>query len=136
MAAQQGRHVLLKIYDGTSAYDTVAGLQARSISLNARTVEATDSDSPDAWRELVGGAGVKSATVSGAGIFKDDAADETVRGVFFSQETRNWQLTIPDFGTLTGPFLVSALEYSGRHDGEAQYAITLASAGAISFAAI
>lgn len=135
MGAQQGRHVLLKIHDGGNpgAYQTVAGLQARSISLNARSVDATDSDSPNAWRELISGAGVKSVTVSGAGIFKDEAADETVRGVFFSQAARGWELTVPDFGRLTGPFLVSALEYSGRHDGEAQYSMTLASAGAITF---
>lgn len=138
MAAQQGRYILLKIHDGLDpgSYETVAGLQARSISLNARAVEATDSDSDGAWRELIGGAGVKSATVSGAGIFRDEAADETVRGVFFDQVLRDWEVTIPDFGTLTGPFLVSALEYSGRHDGEAQYAITLASGGAINFAAM
>jgi TP901-1 family phage major tail protein len=43
---------------------------------------------------------------------------------------------IPDFGVLEGPFLVEALDYSGDHDGEAAFAITLASAGALSFAAI
>ncbi len=136
MAAQKGKDILLKISDGdpSPSFQTVAGLRARTISLNARTVDATDSDS-QAWRELLGGAGVKSATVSGSGLFKDAAADETVRGVFFSQDARDWQLIIPDFGTLEGPFLVSALEYSGRHDGEAQYALTLSSAGALSFTA-
>lgn len=137
MAAQQGRHILLKIHDGgdPGAYQTVAGLQARTISLNARTIDATDSESPEGWRELIGGAGVKAATVSGSGIFKDQTADETVRAVFFSQEARDWQLAIPDFGVLEGPFLVSSLEYAGRHDGEAQYAMTLASAGAVAFTA-
>jgi predicted secreted protein len=42
---------------------------------------------------------------------------------------------IPDFGVLPGLFLVEALDYSGDHDGEAAFAITLASAGAITFTA-
>lgn len=137
MAAQKGKDILIKIGDGggPESFSTVAGLRAKTISLNARAVDATDADSANAWRELLAGAGVKSATVSGAGIFKDAASDEAVRQAFFSQAVTNFQLVVPDFGTLEGPFLVSALEYAGRHDGEAQFAITLASAGELTFAA-
>ncbi|GGE51109.1 phage major tail protein, TP901-1 family [Marinicauda pacifica] len=137
MAAQAGKDILLKIGDGADpeSFTSVAGLRARTISLNARSVETTHADSPGRWRELLGGAGVRSASVSGAGIFVDSAADETVRAVFFTQAKRRWQLVIPDFGALTGDFLVTALEYSGRHDGEAAYSLSLASAGEIGFAA-
>lgn len=135
MAAQPGRDMLLKIGDGASpqVFTAVAGLRARTISLNARAIDATHGESPGRWRELIGGAGVRSASVSGAGVFVDSAADETVRAVFFAQEARAWRLIIPGFGTLEGPFLVTALEYSGRHDGEAAYALSLASAGEVSF---
>ncbi len=135
MAAQKGKDILLKIGDGADPQDftTIAGLRARTISLNARTVDATDADSPGGWRELLPGAGVKSASISGAGVFRDMAADETARAAFFAQEARDWQIVIPDFGTLEGKFLIAALEYSGRFDGEAQYAMTLSSAGAIAF---
>ncbi|WP_270375222.1 phage major tail protein, TP901-1 family [Marinicauda sp. Alg238-R41] len=138
MAAQAGKDILLKIGDGADpeSFTSVAGLRARTISLNARSVETTHADSPGRWRELLGGAGVRSASVSGAGIFVDSAADETVRAVFFTQARRRWQLVIPDFGALTGDFLVTALEYSGRHDGEAAYSLSLASAGEIGFAAV
>ena len=138
MAAQAGKDILLKIGDGADpeSFTSVAGLRARTISLNARSVETTHADSPGRWRELLGGAGVRSASVSGAGIFVDSAADETVRAVFFTQAKRRWQLVIPDFGALTGDFLVTALEYSGRHDGEAAYSLSLASAGEIGFAAV
>lgn len=134
MAAQKGRDILLKIGDGAGGFITAAGLRARSITLNARTVDATDADSPGGWRELLAGAGVKSAAVSGSGIFRDAAADAATRAVFFAQEARDWQVVIPDFGVLEGPFLIASLEYSGRFDGEAQYAVTLASAGEIDFA--
>ena len=138
MGAQRGKDILLKIGDGGSpeAFTAVAGLRARTISLNAKTVDATDSDSAGRWRELLAGAGVKSASVSGAGIFRDAASDALVREAFFAQEARRWRLVVPDFGVLEGPFLVAALEYAGEHEGEATYALTLASAGAVTFAAV
>lgn len=138
MSGQKGRDVLIKIGDGGApeAFATVAGIRAKTISLNARSVDGTSGESPQAWRELIAGAGVKSASVSGAGVFKDAASDAAIQQAFFSQATRNFQLIIPDFGALAGPFLVEALDYSGDHDGEAAFAITLASAGALSFAAL
>jgi TP901-1 family phage major tail protein len=59
-----------------------------------------------------------------------------VRQAFFDQAARDWQIVIPDFGVIEGAFLVAALDYSGRHDGEAAWSMTLASAGALSFGAI
>ena len=138
MAAQKGKDILLKIGDGagTEVFTTVAGLRARTLSLNARSVDATDSDSAGRWRELLAGAGVRQASVSGAGVFRDAASDALIRAAFFAQSADNWQLIVPDFGVLEGPFLVAALEYAGEHEGEATYAITLASAGEISFGAL
>lgn len=137
MAGQKGRDVLIKIGDGgePEAFTTIAGIRAKTISLNARIVDGTSGESAEAWRELIAGAGVKSATVSGAGVFKDAASDATLQQAFFTQAARSFQLVIPGFGVLEGPFLVEALDYSGDHDGEAAFATTLASAGALSFAA-
>jgi TP901-1 family phage major tail protein len=135
MAAQRGKDILLKIGQGARTFVTVAGLRARTISLNARTVDATNADSAGRWRELLGGAGVKSAAVSGQGIFRDAASDALIREAFFEQAAKTWRLIVPDFGTLEGPFLVSALEYAGDHEGEATFAISLASAGEIGFSA-
>ncbi|HVY87148.1 MAG TPA: phage major tail protein, TP901-1 family [Caulobacterales bacterium] len=137
MAGQKGRDVLIKIGDGGSpeSFATVAGIRAKTISLNAKTVDGTSGESAEAWRELIAGAGVKSATVSGAGVFKDAPSDAALQSAFFAQAARNFQLVVPSFGVLEGPFLVEALDYSGDHDGEAAFAITLASAGAMSFTA-
>jgi TP901-1 family phage major tail protein len=138
LAAQKGKDILLKIGDGaeTEVFTTVAGLRARTISLNARSVDATDSDSAGQWRELLAGAGVRQASVSGAGVFRDAASDALIRTAFFAQSADNWRLIVPDFGTLEGPFLVAALEYAGEHEGEATYAITLSSAGEVTFTAL
>lgn len=138
MAGQKGRDVLIKIGDGgaSEAFTTVAGIRAKTISLNARTVDGTSGESAEAWRELIAGAGVKAASVSGAGVFKDAASDAMLREAFFTQAARSFQLIIPDFGTLAGVFLVESLDYAGDHDGEAAFAITLASAGVLSFTAL
>ncbi|WP_297516155.1 phage major tail protein, TP901-1 family [uncultured Caulobacter sp.] len=136
MAAQAGKDMLLKISDGAGGFVTVAGLRARTLSLNAKTIDATDSDSAGRWRELLAGAGVRSVAVSGAGVFRDAASDAQVRQSFFDQSARTWRLIVPDFGQLEGPFVVAALEYAGEHDGEATFALSLASAGAVTFTAL
>lgn len=134
MSVQRGRDILLKIESAPGVFTTVAGLRARTIALNARTVDATDGDSAGRWRELLAGAGVKSAAVSGQGLFRDAASDALIREAFFDQSARIWRLIVPDFGQLEGAFLVAALEYAGEHEGEATFAISLASAGELSFA--
>ena len=136
MAAQRGKDMLLKIEDAPGVFTAVAGLRARTISLNARAVDATDADSAGRWRELLSGAGVKSAAVSGQGVFRDAASDALIREAFFEQAAKLWRLVVPDFGVLEGPFLVAALEYAGEHEGEASFAMSLASAGELTFEAI
>ena len=134
MAAQKGKDMLLRISDGAQppAFAAVAGLRARTISLNAKAVDVTDGDSAG-WRELLTAAGTRQVSVSGSGVFRDAAADAQIRQAFFDGVARDWQLVIPGFGTLQGPFQVSALEYAGQYDGEATFALTLSSAGAIAF---
>lgn len=133
MTAQEGRELLLKVAADGGGFTTVAGLRARSISLNASTVDITHGESTGQWRELLAGAGVKSASVSGQGIFKDQPSDEATRAAFFAQSAKTWQVILPDFGTLEGPFQITALQFAGTHDGEMTYDLALESAGAISF---
>jgi TP901-1 family phage major tail protein len=136
MAAQKGKDLLLKLDDsGGGTFATVAGLRARRLAFNAETVDVTDSDSAGRWRELLAGSGVQRAALSGSGIFKDASSDAAIRTAFFNGAVEAWQVVIPDFGIVEGPFQVSALEYSGNHDGEVTFEIAMESAGAISFAA-
>ncbi len=136
MAAQRGKDLLLKVdADGSGSFTTVAGLRSRAISFNTETVDVTHSESAGRWRELLSGAGAKTARVTGAGIFKDTASDEIVRGYVFAGTIRDWQVVVPDFGVVAGPFQITAFEISGRHDGEVAFDITLDSAGELTFAA-
>jgi TP901-1 family phage major tail protein len=137
MGAQRGKDLLLKVDAGqTGIFETVAGMRSRRIAFNADSVDITNADSAGRWRELLEGAGVRRAGLSGAGIFKDAASDASVRELFFNGSIRDWQVVIPDFGTVSGPFQVISLEYAGEHDGEVSYEIALESAGALNFAAL
>lgn len=134
MAAQKGKDLLIKMHDG-SAYVTVAGLRSRRIAFNAETVDITHAESAGRWRELLDGAGIKRAGVSGRGLFKDASTDVLMRQTFFDGALKNCQIVIPDFGTVQGPFQITSLEFAGEHDGEVTYDMTLESAGELTFAA-
>ena len=134
MTAQKGKDLLVKIADGAS-YTTVAGLRTRRLAFNAETVDVTDAESSNRWRELLDGAGVKRAAVTGQGLFKDAATDELMRQTFFDGMVVNYQIVIPAFGTMQGPFQITALEFAGEHNAEVTYNMTLESAGELTFTA-
>lgn len=137
MSAQNGKDLLIKIdLSGAGQFETIAGLRATRMSFNAESLDVTSLDSEGGWREILGGAGVRSATLTGSGIFKDADTDERARQLFFAGEVPLFQVIIPDFGIVQGPFQITSLEYAGNYNGEATYEISLASAGVLNFRAI
>ena len=136
MAVQAGKDLLVKV-DMTSDgnFETIAGLRATRVSFNAEPVDVTTLDSSGGWRELLAGAGVRSASISGSGVFRDANTDERTRQLFFDGLTPDFQIVIPDFGIVEGPFQVSSIEYSGQLNGEATYELSLQSAGQLIFTA-
>lgn len=137
MGAQSGKDLLIKLdLTGGGQFETVAGLRATRISFNAETVDVTSLESQGGWRELLAGAGVKSAAIAGSGVFRDANTDERARQIFFDGEVPRFQVIIPGFGIVEGPFQITAIEYAGSHNGEATYELSLASAGVLTFTAL
>ena len=135
MTAQKGKDLLVKLDEtGSGSFVTVAGLRASRLAFNAETVDVTTAESAGRWRELLSGSGVRSAAITGSGVFKDQASDAALRRIFFDATHPAFEVVIPDFGTVTGAFQITALEYAGEHDGEATYELSLASAGQLAFA--
>ena len=134
MAVQAGKDLLVKV-DMTSdgQFETIAGLRATRVNFNAETVDVTSLDSAGGWRELLVGAGVRSAAISGSGVFRDAGTDERARQLFFDGLTPDFQIVIPEFGVVEGPFQLTSLEYAGALNGEATYELSLQSAGMLSF---
>ncbi|MDJ0821459.1 MAG: phage major tail protein, TP901-1 family [Paracoccaceae bacterium] len=134
MGAQNGKDLLIKVdLTGDGQFETMAGLRATRVSFNAESVDVTTLESQGGWRELLAGAGVKSANISGSGVFKDASTDERARQIFFDGETPEFQVIIPDFGTVEGAFQVTSIEYAGAHNGEATFEVAMASAGQLQF---
>ncbi len=137
MVAQNGKDLLIKLdLTGGGSFTTIAGLRATRISFNAETIDVTSLESQGGWRELLGGAGVRSASVSGSGVFVDSNTDDRARQIFFSGTVEVIQVIIPDFGIVEGPFQITSIEYAGTYNGEATYELSLASAGVLTFTAI
>jgi len=132
MTAQKGKDLLVKIAGG-GGYTTVAGLRTRRLAFNAETVDITHAESANRWRELLDGAGIKRASVSGRGLFKDATTDALMRQAFFDGSVVSHQIIIPDFGTVQGPFQITSLEIAGEHNGEVTYDMSLESAGELTF---
>ncbi len=137
MAVQNGKDLLIKVdLVGDGQFVTLAGLRATRLSLNAETVDVTSLESAGGWRELLAGAGVKTAAISGSGVFRDANTDARARQIFFDAEMPGFQVVVPDFGVIEGPFQITAIEYAGSHNGEATFDLSMASAGALTFTAL
>jgi TP901-1 family phage major tail protein len=133
MAIENGSAFLLKISDGAApvpAYVTVAGLRTTQLSVNGEAVNVTTKDSAG-WRELLSGAGVRSVSVSAAGIFTGSAAEVQLRGAALAGTILQYELSFESGERMRGRFLVTRLDYAGDYNGERSYAINLESSGAV-----
>ena len=135
MSAQRGGDMLLKMKNASGSYVTVAGLRTKTLRLNARPVDVTDMSS-QGWKELLPGAGMRMAEISGTGVFRDAASDVLIRSAFFDQSAQDCRFIIPGFGMIDGAFLITGLNYAGSYNGEAQFEISLASAAVPEFTAL
>lgn len=136
MSAQRGSDMLLKMKDDTGNYVTIAGLRTKSLRLNSRPVDVTDTASAGGWKELLPGAGIRSAEISGSGVFRDAQSDALARQSFFDQSAQDYQFLIPGFGQISGSFILNGLTYGGTYQGEATFELTLMSAGAPEFSVL
>ncbi|MBO1019085.1 phage major tail protein, TP901-1 family [Methylobacterium sp. SD274] len=135
MSAQKGKDLLIRISEGTG-FTAVAGLRARQLAFNAETVDVTSAESVGRWRELLAGAGVRRAAVSGSGVFRDEASDARLRQMFFDGSIDTLQVVVPAFGTIQGLFQITSLEYRGDHAGEVTFDMALESAGPLTFTSL
>ena len=132
MAAERGSAFLLKIGDGgvTPAFATVAGLKTTQLSVNGDPVVITNKGS-GGWRELLSGAGVRSVSVSGSGIFTGSGAEARLRSLALAGELADYELSFESGERMQGRFLVSRLEYAGDFNGERNYTLALESSGVV-----
>jgi TP901-1 family phage major tail protein len=132
MPAEKGSAFLLKVGNGATpvVYATVAGLRTTQLSMNGELVAITSKES-GGWRELLSGAGVRSVSVSGAGVFTGSAAETRIKANALSGALDDYRLSFESGDTMTGRFLVTRLDYAGDFNGERSYTLSLESSGAV-----
>lgn len=141
MAKQKARELLIKISDGaaTPAFNTICGLNSKTIGINNNTVDVTTADCGDPggalWREI--SEGIKSLSLSGNGIFTDSAAEQELLTLALSATPiADFEAIVPDLGTFGGAFLVTTMEYAGESvEGDVTYSVALDSSGVVTFTA-
>jgi TP901-1 family phage major tail protein len=132
MPIERGSAFLLKVGDGgvPPTYATVAGLRTTQLSINGETVVVTNKGS-GGWRELLSGAGVRSVSVSGAGVFTGSAAETRLKGNALAGVLDDYELSFESGERMRGRFLVSRLDYAGDFNGERSYTLSLESSGEV-----
>ena len=135
MSEQCGGGIVVQFKDdaGSPAFQTVAGLRSRNIQLNQETVDITNADSANNYRELLAGVGVRSLTISGDGVFTDSVGENEIKDAWLENEFRDAEFTVPGLGVFTCSVQVTQLQYSGDFNKEVTASVTFESAGAITF---
>jgi len=113
-----------------AAYATVAGMRTTQLSVNGEAVNVTHKES-GGWRELLSGAGVRSVSVSAAGIFTGSAAEVRLRNHALAGTIEDYELSFESGEKMRGRFLVTRLDYAGDYNGERNYALGLESSGPV-----
>jgi TP901-1 family phage major tail protein len=135
MPAEAGSAFLLKIGDGATppAFATVAGLRTTMLSIAGELVTITNKDS-GGWRELLSGAGTRSVSVAGSGVFTGSAAEARLKANALAGTIDDYQLRFQSGETIQGRFLLTKLDYAGDFNGERSYTLALESSGQVASA--
>lgn len=132
---QKGSLMLLKIGNGGSpseSFTTIGGMRTTQLNINRQPVNDGDVES-GVWRSLMSGAGAASVRIRGAGLFADDAAQDTLLAKALNGASANYQFWFANGDRLTGAFIITAYERSGSMNDAEGFTVTLESAGAPSF---
>src|SRR3546814_18408191 len=100
------------------------------MSVDGGAVNGTTKES-GGWRELLSGAGVRSVSVSAAGIFTGSDAEVRLRGHALSGTIDDYELSFESGARMRGRFLVTRLDYAGDYNGELNYTPKLESSGPV-----
>lgn len=126
MSSQKGRDLLIKIGDGGAPeiFSTIGAARATSMALDNRSLDATPMDGAGI-QSVRADAGVQSMRVTLEGLFKDGAAEETLRAAAFDRVSRNYELLFPNADRYAAAFVVESYARTGVFDGLEAFSVTL-----------
>lgn len=132
MAVESGAAFLLAMGDGGNPeqFRTVAGLRTTQLSLATDPVVVTHKGS-GGWRELLPSGGIRSVSISGAGVFTGSEAELALKSRALSGALDRFEVRFEGGERLRGSFQVTRLDYAGDFNGERSYTLALESSGAV-----
>lgn len=136
MSIQNGSLVLIKIGDGATLenFTTLGGLMNCEISVQQPLLEKNTLES-GAFRQALSSAGHRSIRISGEGLFTDSVAEAALRAQSLAGSAVNYEFVFASGAKFRGAFMVTRYERSGNYETPESYAVTLESAGAITYSA-
>lgn len=130
MTVQKGRDLLLKIGDGGApeTFSTLGAARAVVLSIDNAPVDCTTMDA-GGLQVLSADAGIQNMQVRLSGLFKDAAAEETLRAAAFARTACNYLLQFPNGSSYTAAFVVAEYVRNGAYDGLESFSVTLRRSG-------
>ena len=140
MAQFAGRLLLLKVEsaEGSGNFDTnVCGFNARSMTLGNTLEDATLVDCVDPANKIEEDlvAGLQVFSFEGSGKAVDDASHQQVFQDALDQRRREYQVEIPNVGTMQSFMHIENYGASGEQTGNLDFEATFRSGGAKTFVA-
>lgn len=134
MPIQKGRDLLLKIGDGGApeTFTTLGAARTVAMTLSNQLAETTATDG-DGFQNVRADAGVQAMELTLEGLFRDAAAEETLRQAAFNRTVQNYQLLFPNGDMFAAAFAVSLYHREGSADGLEIFSVTLVRAGGGTF---
>lgn len=136
MPSHKGRDLLLKINSAGSptVFTTIGAARTTAMTINNNPQDATTMDS-DGLQQLDIQAGVQSMQIRLDGLFKDAAAEETLRDAAFARAARRYQMVFPNGDMYEADFIVESYSRGGTHDGLETFGVVLSRTGGGTFTA-
>lgn len=128
-AASDGQEVIVAPRIA-GVYTAIGGFTARSITLNNAPVEFTNANS-NHWREMLSGAGIRSAEISGSGVFVNDAGIKMMLAAVIDGTLKDMQFELPGVIRFTGWWSITSCDLQTSHDTADSYNFAASSSGAI-----
>lgn len=135
MAATAGRDILLKLGSGSPVtYTTIAAARTNTMTFDNTEVDITTMDSAGI-RQLLAGAGVRSATASIDGVYTDAAGQAALMTAASAGTHVNLRLeNATNSITVTGTFQVNSFQITGAEGEAGTFSASFASAGTVTIA--
>ena len=132
MAAGSGRRVRISSVTGEAAV-AILGSRSDTLTINNEPIDVTDKDSAG-WTTMVADVSVRNVGLAVEGVLKDGTLMAVAMGAG-SGLLSDYEIEVESIGTFTGDWFLSSFETGGAHDGENTFSASLASSGAITYAA-